>query len=206
MTVKPQQAMRALYYETIVMLSGTPCGNTLADIFGIINPLLKEPWKGLQGMQRIFGDPYDRTNDTLPKPQFDKLAKYLMSFSLGRPGKILKLKGHERIYRPFFLTKKEAYTVLKCTAEFVEMRNKAETACLEGKKPRDNDENSLGGTLKFATLARLHAAHPETARTSLLDGSGVKDREKSTDELGKHGIGCLIPSLLTREQHGRTVL
>lgn len=113
---KRHKAIKSLFYKSVIMLSGTPFGNKWNDIFGIIDLLPNEPLIALTDYQRIFGGSNNQRAPTVT--QKDRLVKYLMSFSFGRPGALLQLPPISRHEWQFKLNKFNADAVISQVDKF----------------------------------------------------------------------------------------
>jgi hypothetical protein len=92
MREKLHEAVKALHYASIILLSGTVFHNLRQDVFGALDLFKKEPFDGCQDLARLFCDPFNKTAEELPPSRFNRLCVYLLSCIIGRPRAVLDLK------------------------------------------------------------------------------------------------------------------
>jgi SNF2 family DNA or RNA helicase len=147
---KLHEAVKQLPYASIIMLSGTIFHNRWQDIFGALDLLKKEPFDGIDDLERVFCDPYDERAEVPLPSRFDRLVKQLMSFTIGRPTTMLDLKPMKCVDSYFFLDIEDVAAISELVDVFITLMQGADATSATR---RDR-------AILHATLAALRAAHP----------------------------------------------
>ncbi|KAF2279953.1 P-loop containing nucleoside triphosphate hydrolase protein [Westerdykella ornata] len=124
---KHHKAIRALFYNAIVLITGTPFPNRLFDGFAYIDLLPNEPFHGVEDIERIFGnDEFHTGLGTLQPTRLARFTKFFMSFSYGNTNEQLKLPPCKQEQVLFTLNEEIEVRVAFYVQRIVDMISRAE--------------------------------------------------------------------------------
>lgn len=150
------RAVRNLWYNSIVMLSGTPFSNRLTDGYAYIDLLPNEPFQKVKDILRVFGnDEHHRHLDHLQPTVQARFLKYFLSFTYGNTNEQLRLPEVlcETVY--FSLTWDMEARVANYVQRFVEKLMATGASILDLGSP--TDDSSKKDVMLLATRARMLA-------------------------------------------------
>ncbi|KAF2416674.1 hypothetical protein EJ08DRAFT_666637 [Tothia fuscella] len=142
---KKRAAIKSVPYDRILMLDGTPMSNNWFEIFGLIDLLPDSPFEDLDEFWRIFGPRRGGRLRTPEESQQNRLVKYLLSFTVGRPKLILGLPELVRRDFKFELRRQAAEEMLGYVDSFYRAAGR---------------EHNVEDVMVHATKAQQAAAHP----------------------------------------------
>lgn len=149
------RAVRSLFYNAIIMLSGTPFSNRLTDGYAYIDLLPNEPFQSFNDVLRIFGnDVNHRYLDQLQPTVEARFVKYFLSFTYGNTNKDLKLPEvvKETVY--FLLGWDIEAQIANLVQRFVEKLMAAGGSVLDLGTQADDSKKDI---MLLATRARMLA-------------------------------------------------
>ena len=114
------KAISCLYYQSVVMLSGTFIANTWLDSFSPIHFIPGHPFTSLGEFVQVFGNKQGE-KIVPPVPTWkDRLVKFLMGFTIMRPKTYLEILELNKHVWKFSLNDSEACKVLYFVQKYFE--------------------------------------------------------------------------------------
>lgn len=121
-STKTYKAVRHLYYDRIMLLSGTFLANRWYDIFGFVSLIPGHPFDDFQQFMRTFARKEQSGYYSSPSvSKRNRLLKFLMVFTISRPVSVLNLPPLSREYHDFKLTDDEEAEVAARVKKFLRL-------------------------------------------------------------------------------------
>lgn len=181
---KPRHdAIKSLYYDSIIVMSGNLPHNKWHNFSGYVDFLAGHPFEDHQRFLRAFSTlDYDGRVDRPEQDRMIFLQRFLMRFTIARPSSMLKLKDCHSFRRYFNVDPAMAGMI----SEFVEAFEKRRQ--MKGDKlPMEFDGSEDGeqmGLLVQAQLASMHPAMVPPKKKKKKDAEyGDEDEDDEEDEL-----------------------
>ena len=168
------KAISCLFYQSVVMLSGTFIANTWLDSFSPIHFIPGHPFTSLGEFVRVFGSKQGEKIVPPVPTRKDRLVKFLMGFTVMRPKTYLEIPESNRHVWRFFLNDSEACKVLYFVQKYFEACRRQSIRITEELVGSSKGRVLLG----YITRAQQHAAHP------LLADSAEKANFKDLESMG----------------------
>lgn len=168
------KAILCLYYQSVVMLSGTFVANTWLDSFSPIHFIPGHPFTSLDEFVRVFGNKQGEKIVPPVPTRKDRLVKFLMGFTVMRPRTCLEIPELNKHVWRFSLNDSEACNVLYFVQKYFEACRLQSIRTTKGLVGSSKGKELLG----YIIRAQQHAAHP------LLADSAEKANFKDPESLG----------------------
>jgi SNF2 family DNA or RNA helicase len=162
------QAVKALYYHSIIMLTGTMFDNKWSDIRALLFLLKGHAFPDAKAFRRFFFTyDYNEVREELRPHSLALLSRVLLAFTIARPGDVIELPGCIRWRHSFELNQSELALVEHYAACYgLDIKKNSGS---KGKQTEEEEDNALGHAVK-AQLAATHLC--------LLSISGDQDDEQ----------------------------
>jgi len=153
-------AAAALFYEAVLLLSGTFLDNQWYDVGGLIQFLRGHPFTTTKIFRTAFSDRDYQGVELVREHKIRLLQKFLMAFVIARPSSLLNLKGINRHYVLFNLSPSDAGKVEDETQKYEKaIRDQASN---RNRQLREGSEGSTkDNPLGHAVRAQLYSLHSD---------------------------------------------
>ena len=119
---KTYDAVSNLWYERIMLLSGTFLANRWHDLFGLISLIPGHPFTNPQQFMKTFAQKEEDGIFTKPsKSKINRLIKFMMAFTIDRPISLLNLLPLKRQYHDFSLDATQEANVAYFVAKYLRL-------------------------------------------------------------------------------------